>query len=280
MNNLIDGKKVSQEIREQLTKEVQYFKEKTGVTPTLAAVLVGDDPASHTYVKMKNNALTKVGLRSQVHTLPADSTQEQVIALIDKLNEAKDVHGILVQHPVSSHMDERAIFDRILPVKDVDGVTSQGFGYLSFDVPTYPCCTPGGIMTLLEYYKVEIKGAEAVVVGRSPILGKPMAMMLLSKHATVTICHSRTKNLSEVCQRADILVAGVGKPKFIKGDWIKPGAVIIDAGYNPGNIGDVDFEQAKDKAGLITPVPGGVGPMTITTLIQNTFEAAKRITSH
>lgn len=274
MAKIIDGKMVSAIIRDKIEKDVKEFKSKTGKIPTLAAVLIGEDPASETYVKMKNNTCIKLGMNSECIRLSAATTTVEAVVCIQELNQRKDVHGILLQHPVPKQIDERIVFDTIDINKDVDGVTTLGFGRLSFGLPTYGCCTPAGIMSLLDYYKIPIEGQEAVIVGRGPILGRPMAMMLMHRNATITVCHSRTKNLEKVCNRGDILVAAVGKPRFVKGNWIKKGAVVIDAGYNPGNIGDVEYEEAEKIASMITPVPGGVGPMTITTLMQNTIKAA------
>jgi len=276
MAQLIDGKMVSKTIQEGLVKEIEDFVFKTGVTPTLAAVLIGDDPASETYVRMKHNTCHKLGMKSETIRLPSTTSTQEAILCIKELNIRKEIHGILLQHPVPKQIDERLVFDTIDIAKDVDGVTTLGFGRLSFGIPTFGCCTPAGIMTLLDYYKIPIEGKEAVIIGRSPILGRPMAMMLMHRNATITVCHSRTNNLKEVCQRGDILVAAVGKPEFVKGDWIKKGAVVIDAGYNPGNVGDVDFKAAEAVSSMITPVPGGVGPMTITTLMQNTLLAAQK----
>lgn len=271
---LMSGTDVAREITEQTTKRASEFEQRTGRKPCLAAVLVGEDPASVTYVKMKRNRSAKAGIESRFVHLPEQTTTEQLVAEITKLSEDPGVDGILLQHPVPKHIDERAAFEAIAPSKDVDGVTMHSFAAMAFSEPGFASATPGGIMRLLEAYEVDLKGKHAVVVGRSPILGKPVAMLLLAKDATVTICHSKTENLDEIVRTADIVVAAVGKPKFITA--IKPGAVVIDAGYNEGNVGDVDFEQLADSASLITPVPGGVGPMTIALLLEQTVSAATR----
>lgn len=271
---LIDGKAVAQRVLDAAAKKVERTKSHTGVTPGLATVLVGDDPASATYVKMKAKRCEAAGMHSLRVEMPASSTTEDVVSKITELADDPDIHGILLQHPVPSQVDERAAFEAIPRSKDVDGVTATGLGCMFLGIATFGSCTPAGIMKLLHEYHVPIEGAEAVVIGRSPILGKPMAAMLLDENATVTVCHSRTKDLPAVCRRADILVAAVGRANFVKGDWVKDGVVVMDAGYNPGNVGDVDFDQVAPRASLITPVPGGVGPMTIATLIDNTADAA------
>jgi len=274
---VLDGKALSKEIEAQLAKRVAALKEKSGGrTPILATILVGEDPASATYVKMKGNACSRVGMESKKVLLPTETTTEELLAEIEKLNADPDVHGILLQHPVPKQIDERACFDRIALEKDVDGVTTWGFGRLSMGERAYGSATPSGIMTILKHYEIPLEGKRAVVVGRSPILGKPMAMMLLNANATVTVCHSRTQELPEIVGQADIVVGAVGKPEFIKGDWIKDGAVVVDAGYHPGGVGDVELEAAVGKCAAYTPVPGGVGPMTIATLITQTVEAAER----
>lgn len=271
---LIDGKAASQRLLDRAAADVKTIIANTGVTPCLATVLVGEDPASETYVKMKGKRCEAVGMKSLRIEMSAHTTTEQLVMKITELAENADVNGILLQHPVPKQIDERAAFEAIPRHKDVDGVTAAGLGCMWLDIPTFGSCTPAGIMSLFKDYNVELSGKEAVVIGRSPILGKPMAAMLLAANATVTICHSRTQNLPGVVKRADIVVAAVGKAKFVKGDWIKEGAVVMDAGYNAGNVGDVDFEAALPHASLITPVPGGVGPMTIATLIANTVQAA------
>ena len=274
---VLDGKAYAKELEGELTARVQRLQAATGGTPpTLATILVGDDPASATYVRMKGNACRRVGMESLSITLPGTTTTEQLLAAIDDLNANPRVLGILLQHPVPRQIDERACFDRIAVEKDVDGVTSCGFGRMAMDEPAFGSATPDGIMRLLRRYEIPIAGREAVVVGRSPILGRPMAMMLLAAHATVTICHSRTRNLAEVVGRAEIVVGAVGKPEFIRGAWIRDGAVVIDAGYHPGGVGDIELPGIIDRCSAYTPVPGGVGPMTIATLILHTVEAAER----
>ena len=271
---LMDGKTLAQKVLDRAAAKVEKIRSATGVTPVLATVLVGEDPASQTYVRMKRKRCETAGMQSVRVELPTDTTTDQLVAKIIELGADKSVNGILLQHPVPNGIDERAAFEAIPVEKDVDGVTAGTLGRVALDMPAFGSCTPAGIMTLLDEYAVELKGAEAVVIGRSPILGKPMAAMLLNRHSTVTVCHSRTRDLPAVARRADVIVAAVGRPKFVKGDWIKPGAVVIDAGYNEGNIGDVDFDAAVEVAFLITPVPGGVGPMTIATLIDQTADAA------
>ncbi|MBN2244496.1 MAG: bifunctional methylenetetrahydrofolate dehydrogenase/methenyltetrahydrofolate cyclohydrolase FolD [Candidatus Aminicenantes bacterium] len=273
---ILDGKALSKQLEQELIKRVEKIKAKSGKTPILATILVGDDPASATYVRMKGNACQRVGMDSQKIILPEKTTTEQLLSEIDKLNANPDVHGILLQHPVPSQIDERACFDRISLKKDVDGVTSLGFGRMAMGEEAFGSATPAGIMRILKHYKIPLEGKNAVIVGRSPILGKPMAMMLMNANATITVCHSRTKNLPEVVGRGDLVVGAVGKPEFIKGDWIKPGAVVIDAGYNPGGVGDIQLSAVIDKCEAYTPVPGGVGPMTIATLIAQTVEAAEK----
>jgi methylenetetrahydrofolate dehydrogenase (NADP+)/methenyltetrahydrofolate cyclohydrolase len=237
---------------------------------------VGDDPASATYVRMKGNACKRVGMESLKIVLPQTITTEELLDEITRLNSNPDVHGILLQHPVPSQIDERSCFDRIRIEKDVDGVTTLGFGRMSMGETAYGSATPTGIMQLLKHYNIVIEGKRAVVIGRSPILGKPIAMMLLNANATVTICHSRTQRLPEVVSQADIVVGAVGKPEFIKGAWIKKGAIVVDAGYHPGKVGDVELSAVIDICYAYTPVPGGVGPMTIASLIAQTVEAAEK----
>jgi len=274
---VLDGKALSKQIEASLTERVAKLKEKSGGrTPILATILVGEDPASATYVKMKGNACNRVGMESLKLLLPEMATTEELLAEIDKLNANPDVHGILLQHPVPKQIDERACFDRIALEKDVDGVTCLGFGRMTMGEAAYGSATPAGIMKILDHYGIPIEGKHAVVVGRSPILGKPMAVMLLNKNATVTICHSRTQDLPAIVRQADIVVGAVGKPEFIKGEWIQDGAVVVDAGYHPGGVGDVELSAAIDRCAAYTPVPGGVGPMTIATLITQTVEAAEK----
>jgi len=243
----------------------------------LATILVGDDPASATYVRMKGNACRRIGMEPLAIVMPAATTTEQVLARIDELNRDPRVHGILLQHPVPAHVNERRCFDAIAIEKDVDGVTCFGFGRMSMGEPAYGCATPQGIIRLLEHYKIPVSSKHAVVVGRGPILGKPMAMMLLQANATVTICHSRTRDLPSFVRQADIIVGAVGRPEFIKGDWIKDGAVVVDAGYHPGGKGDIELSTVVARASAYTPVPGGVGPMTINSLIVQTVEAAEKV---
>ena len=271
---LIDGTAVARRVLDDARLKVERIIARTGVPPCLATVLVGADPASTTYVRMKRKRCGDAGMRSIAIELPAHTTTSELVSRIRGLAGDAAVHGILLQHPVPSQIDELAAFEAIPVEKDVDGVTATSLGRVMLGLPAFGACTPAGIMRLLAEYKVVLEGADAVVIGRSPILGRPMAAMLTNAHATVTLCHSRTRNLAEVVGRADLVVAAVGKPKFIRGEWIKPGAVVIDAGYNPGNVGDVDFEAALPRASLITPVPGGVGPMTIATLIDQTADAA------
>ena len=272
---VLDGKTLARSIEESLKSRVDGLKKKTGTTPVLATILVGNDPASATYVKMKGNACGRVGMESRKIDLPDATTTREVLDHIDALNADRTVQGILLQHPVPAHINERECFDRICLEKDVDGVTCLGFGRMAMGQRAFGSATPAGIMALLTHYGVAIAGKHAVVVGRSPILGKPMAMMLLNCHATVTICHSRTTALPEMVRRADIVVGAVGKPEFIKAEWIQPGAVIIDAGYHAGGVGDVELKNAINRCSAYTPVPGGVGPMTIVTLIRQTVEAAE-----
>jgi methylenetetrahydrofolate dehydrogenase (NADP+)/methenyltetrahydrofolate cyclohydrolase len=276
-SKILDGKALAQLAEEDIKSHVSTLKE-NAITPTLATILVGVDPASATYVKMKQNACARLGMDSIAVELSKETTTEELLEAIDKLNHDSNVHGILLQHPVPSQINERKCFDAIDVTKDVDGVTCTGFGQMTMGEEAFGSCTPAGIMRILEHYKIEISGKNAVVVGRSPILGKPMAMMLLSKNATVTICHSRTTNLQENIKNADILVGAVGVPRLIQKDWIKNGAVVIDAGYHPAEkCGDIDLQDIDSIASAHTPVPGGVGPMTINTLILNTLLAAQKL---
>ncbi|MDD5675640.1 MAG: bifunctional methylenetetrahydrofolate dehydrogenase/methenyltetrahydrofolate cyclohydrolase FolD [Chitinivibrionales bacterium] len=275
MAMILDGKAVAKSIEASLTERVAKIIQKGGVQPILATILVGNDPASETYVKMKGNACRRVGMDSRRIDLPQATTTRELLNIIAQLNNDTAVAGILLQHPVPDHIDERACFDAIALRKDVDGVTCWGFGRMAMGEPAFGSATPAGIMTLLDHYQVALEGKQAVVVGRSPILGKPMAMMLLNRNATVTICHSRTQGLADIVRRADIVVGAVGKPQFIKGDWVKPGAVVVDAGFHPGNVGDIDLPAIVDNCAAYTPVPGGVGPMTISTLISQTVAAAE-----
>ena len=277
------GKPVAEQLLDTCRLRVGRVRDTTGVTPCLAAVLVGDAPASQKYVERKSKLCKDVGMRSVMLTLPATMTTDELVRQITELADDSTVHGILLQHPVPDQIDERAAFEAIPAAKDVDGVTYNSFGAMTFESGSaaggFDSCTPGGIMQLLRHHEVEIKGKHAVVIGRSAILGKPMAMLLLAAHATVTICHSRTTDLADIVQLGDIVVAAVGKPAFIKGDWVKPGAVVIDAGFNhgpKGNVGDVDYDACARRAAMITPVPGGVGPMTLAVLMDQTSIAAAR----
>ena len=272
---ILDGKKLASDSEKEILESVSALKEK-GIIPTLATILVGDDPASETYVRMKQETCNRVGMESLAINLPKETSTEELLLKIDELNNDKKIHGILLQHPVPNQINERECFERISIEKDVDGVTCLGFGRMSMGLSAYGSCTPAGIMRILEFYDVDISGMNAVVVGRSPILGKPMAMMLLNKNATVTICHSRTKELEDHVRNADLVVGAVGVPKLIKKEWLKKGAVVIDAGYHPEKCGDIDLDGIEEIASSYTPVPGGVGPMTINTLILNTMEAARK----
>ena len=273
---ILDGKKLANESEKEILESVLLLKA-SGIIPTLATILVGEDPASKTYVRMKQQTCKRVGMESVAINLPKETSTEELLSKIDELNNDKSIHGILLQHPVPNQINERECFERISIEKDVDGVTCLGFGRMSMDLFAYGSCTPAGIMRILDFYDIDISGMNAVVVGRSPILGKPMAMMLLNKNATVTICHSRTKELENHVKNADLVVGAVGVPKLIKKEWIKKGAIVIDAGYHPEKCGDIDLDGIEKIASSYTPVPGGVGPMTINTLILNTMEAARKI---
>ncbi|HEY9032671.1 MAG TPA: bifunctional methylenetetrahydrofolate dehydrogenase/methenyltetrahydrofolate cyclohydrolase FolD [Pseudomonadales bacterium] len=274
---ILDGKALAAQTEQALSKRVAALKEKSGGrTPILATILVGSDPASATYVRMKGNACERIGMQSLKVEMPDSTTTAELLAKIDELNNNPDVHGILLQHPVPAQIDERACFDAIALAKDVDGVTCLGYGRMAMGEEAYGCATPKGIMRLLEHYNIDISGKHAVVIGRSPILGKPMAAMLLEADATVTICHSRTRDLADHIRRADIVVAAVGRPEFIKGEWIKDGAVVVDAGYHPGGVGDVELSVVIDRCSAYTPVPGGVGPMTINTLIFQCVDSGEK----
>lgn len=275
MTLTLDGKSLALQVREDLKKQVESFVKNTGVKPGLATILVGEDPASAVYVNMKVNACQNVGMNSIKIEMPKTTTTKELLAEIEKLNMDPHIHGILLQHPVPAQIDERLCFDSIRLIKDVDGVTSQGFGKIAMNEDAYESATPKGILYLLNHYNIPLEGKHAVVVGRSAILGKPVAVLLLNANATVTICHSKTKNLKEIVSQADIVVGAVGRPEFIKGDWIKNGAVVIDAGYHPGKVGDIELSAIKDRCQAYTPVPGGVGPMTIAMLLVNTLKAAR-----
>ncbi len=279
MANIIDGKAISAAIRAEIKAEAEAFFQQNGVRPGLAVIIVGEDPASQVYVRNKRRACEEVGFYSEAYELPAETTQDELNALVDKLNADPAIHGILCQLPLPKHLDENEVILRIDPKKDVDAFHPTNVGRIMIGDYSFLPCTPAGVMALLERNGIEISGKECVVVGRSNIVGKPQAMLLLHANGTVTVCHSRTKNLAEVCRRADILVAAIGKADFFTADMVKEGAVVIDVGMNrrvDGKLtGDVDFESVAPKASYITPVPGGVGPMTITMLMQNTLTAAK-----
>jgi methylenetetrahydrofolate dehydrogenase (NADP+) / methenyltetrahydrofolate cyclohydrolase len=277
MSLVLDGRPVAQAMEEDLKFRVQLLVRASGdKPPILATILVGDDPASATYVRMKGNACHRVGMESMSIRLPETTTTQELLAVIDDLNDSPRVHGILLQHPVPPQINERQCFDRIALEKDVDGVTSLGFGRMAMGEFAYGSATPAGIMRLLAHYNIPIAGKEAVVVGRSPILGKPMAQMLLNANATVTTCHTKTEDLPGIVSRADIVVGAVGRPEYIKGTWIRDGAVVVDAGYHPAKVGDIELSTVIGRCSAYTPVPGGVGPMTISTLIAQTVEAAER----
>jgi methylenetetrahydrofolate dehydrogenase (NADP+)/methenyltetrahydrofolate cyclohydrolase len=271
---ILDGTVVASDIKEELKERVRLLTER-GNQPRLVTILVGDNPASETYVRMKGNACKRIGIQSSKVQLPNETTTEQLIDVIEELNADTSVHGILLQHPVPDQVDERAAFEAIHINKDVDGVTTLGFAQNAFGFAKFPSCTPAAIIAILDYYEIPIEGKHAVVIGRSPILGKPVAAMLLNRNATVTVCHSKTSNLAEIVRQGDIVVAAVGKPYFVQGDWIKAGAVVLDAGYNEGNVGDVDYEACLAAASAITPVPGGIGPITIAMLLKHTVDAAE-----
>ncbi|HSM00396.1 MAG TPA: bifunctional methylenetetrahydrofolate dehydrogenase/methenyltetrahydrofolate cyclohydrolase FolD [Candidatus Limnocylindria bacterium] len=277
---LIDGKAIGAAVRAEIKDRVREFSARTGIKPNLVTVLVGDDPASRIYVRNKGKACHEAGMLSQQIDLPAALPENDLLALVAKLNADPAVHGILVQLPLPDHIDESRVIEAISPDKDVDGFHPVNAGRLLSGGSCFVPCTPLGIMKMLDHESVSLKGKHAVVVGRSNIVGKPVALLLLAKHATVTICHSRTKDLPAVVRSADVVVAAVGKAEMVRGDWLSPGAVVIDVGINrlPDGrlVGDVAFEEAKEVAGKITPVPGGVGPMTITMLLHNTLEAAVR----
>ncbi|BBB28087.1 bifunctional methylenetetrahydrofolate dehydrogenase/methenyltetrahydrofolate cyclohydrolase FolD [Neptunomonas japonica] len=274
---ILDGKALAKSREQQLQAAVKKFQDGGGLQPVLATILVGDDPSSATYVQMKINACARVGMGSRFIRLPAATTTQELLSKIDQLNKDPDVCGILLQHPVPEQIDERACFDAITIEKDVDGVTTQGFGQMSMGEQAFGSATPAGIMTLLKHYDIPLSGKHAVVLGRSPILGKPMAAMLLNANATVTICHSRTNNLAALVAQADIIVGAVGKPELIKAAWIKDGAVVVDAGYHAGGIGDIEKAGLENRVAALTPVPGGVGPMTINALISQTLESAEKL---
>ena len=279
MAEIIDGKLVSNKLREELKIEIAEFKNNYGITPGLAVIMVGDNPASAVYVRNKHKACADVGITSYQIELPTETSEDELLSKIDELNADKNVHGILVQLPLPKHIDEEKVINRISPDKDVDAFHPINVGKIMIGNYSFLPCTPAGIMELLRHYNVDITGKKCVVVGRSNIVGKPMALLLLEKHGTVTVCHSRTRELSEITREADILVVAIGRARFLTADIVKDGAVVIDVGINrlpDGKLaGDVDFEPVAEHASLITPVPGGVGPMTITMLLKNTITAAK-----
>ena len=279
MSQIIDGKELAKHIREELKEEVKELKN-AEIYPKLAVIMVGDDPASKVYVRNKSRACEDVGIEYEEYLLPAKTTREELLELIEKLNNDERVHGILVQSPLPEGLDANEAFRTILPKKDVDGFHPINVGKLSLNQDCFVSCTPYGIIKMLEAYNVPIEGANAVIIGRSNIVGKPLAQCLLNKNATVTICHSKTKNLKEITKKADILIAAIGKPKFVTEDMVKENATVIDVGINRNEegklVGDTDFENIKEKVSFITPVPGGVGPMTIAMLMNNVIKATKR----
>ncbi len=278
---LIDGKALAQQVRDRLTIESAAVLAKTGVKPGLATILVGDDPASHQYVKSKQKACDAAGIYIDDHKLPASTTQAELLSLIEKMNADPKIHGILVQLPLPKHIESRVVLEAVSPDKDADGFHPYNFGRLVEGNPVFEACTPKGVIKMIESTGVGIEGKRAVVLGRSNIVGKPLALMLLQRNATVTICHSKTKDLPAVCREADLLLVAIGKAKFVTADMVKEGAMVIDVGTNrwtDGKLcGDVDFEAVSQKAGWISPVPGGVGPMTIAMLLENTVESAQRM---
>ena len=280
MAEIIDGKLVSSTIRSRLAEEIEAFKADSGIVPGLAVVLVGENPASLVYVRNKKKACEQVGINSYEITFPADVSEAELLSSIKELNTNPDVHGILVQLPLPAHINEETVINAIDPDKDVDAFHPSNVGKIMIGNYTFLPCTPAGIMDLLDYYNIDVSGKKCVVLGRSNIVGKPMAHLLLERNGTVTVCHSRTRNLAEETKCADVLVVAVGKPEFVNADMVKPGAVIIDVGINRTNdgklVGDVEFSSVSSVASYISPVPGGVGPMTITTLLKNTFSAAKQ----
>lgn len=273
---VLNGKELSKKIEGELIEKVAFLKEKSGKTPTLATIIVGDDIASQTYVRMKRNACDRIGINSLKIELKKETTTEELLRVIEELNCNEDIDGILLQHPVPKHIDERKCFNSIKMTKDVDGVTSAGFGAMSMGEEAYGSATPIGIIKLLKYYDIKLEGKKAIVIGRSAILGKPIAMMLLNENATVTIAHSKTVGLENIVKEADIVIACVGKAKFVKKEWLKKDVVVVDAGYNAGNVGDVDLDNVKDITSAYTPVPGGVGPMTIASLLCQTVSSFEK----
>lgn len=276
---ILDGKMVSQRVKDELREEVARLKKDKGLVPGLAVIIVGEDPASKIYVRNKKRACEEIGIHSEEYALPEETTQEELLDLVERLNHKEDIHGILCQMPLPRHLDEKAVINAISPKKDVDAFHPVNVGKIMIGDYDFLPCTPAGVMELIKESGIDVCGKECVVVGRSNIVGKPMSMLLLHQHGTVTICHSRTKDLKEVCRRADILVAAVGVPELITGDMVKEGAVVIDVGMNRLEnkklVGDVNFAEASERASAITPVPGGVGPMTIAMLMKNTVRAAQ-----
>ncbi len=277
MSIILDGKSLSKKIEEELKLRVAFLKSKLNFTPKLATILVGNFPPSISYVNMKKKACERIGLESEIIKMPEQTTTQELLNCIQILNQDKTICGILLQHPVPKQIDERACFDAISPEKDVDGVNSSSFGNVALGKKAYKCATPMGIVTLLKEYKIPLVSKHAVIIGRSPILGKPLAQLLLNEDCTVTVCHSKTQNLKEIVKTADIVVGAVGKPKFITADMIKENVVLVDAGYNEGNVGDIDLENCIQKCYAYTPVPGGVGPMTIASLLTQTVESAEKL---
>ncbi|MBQ8649075.1 MAG: bifunctional methylenetetrahydrofolate dehydrogenase/methenyltetrahydrofolate cyclohydrolase FolD [Clostridia bacterium] len=278
MYRIIDGKAISAAVKEAVKTEVAQLKEK-GITTGLAVIIVGEDPASKVYVSNKKKACEALGMISREYALPENTTEDELISLIEKLNSDKEINGILCQLPLPKHINEKKVIDSIIPEKDVDAFHPQNVGKIMIGDYDFVPCTPAGIMEMLKYENIDVSGKRCVVIGRSNIVGKPMAMLLLHKNGTVTVCHSKTENLKEICREADILVAAVGRANFVTADMVKEGAVVIDVGMNrvDGKLcGDVDFDSVKDKTSAITPVPGGVGPMTIAMLMKNTLTAAKK----
>ena len=284
MAEIINGKIVAQKLRGDIAEEISKFKAEYGVTPGLAVIVVGNDPASAVYVRNKHKACLDVGIESYQIELPQETTEEELLAKIDALNSDKRVNGILVQLPLPKHIDQERVINTILPEKDVDAFHPINVGKIMIGNYSFLPCTPAGVMELLKHYNINIQGKDCVVIGRSNIVGKPMSMLLMEKNGTVTVCHSKTQNISEICQRADIIVVAIGKPEFLRADMIKPGAVIIDVGINRTDdgrlVGDVAFDEVCNIASAVTPVPGGVGPMTITMLLKNTITAAKMQIKH
>lgn len=273
---VLDGRVVAKAVESDLQERVKALVEKSGVTPVLATIIVGENPASQTYVRMKGNACLRVGIEPRKIALPEETTTDQLLSVIEELNADERVSGILLQHPVPRQIDEQKCFNAISIEKDTDGVNVSSFGSVTMGGKGFKCATPYSIMTILKYYKIPLEGKHAVVIGRSPILGKPVSMLLLNENATVTVCHSKTQNLPEIVKTADVVVACVGKARFVKKEWLKEGVVIVDAGYNEGNVGDVDLENCAPISSAYTPVPGGVGPCTIAMLMSQTVESAER----